>query len=112
MDDDGNTPYALYEKNARYIKQLVDKDPVLDNPNHERLPYRFAEVVWAVRSEMVFFLDDVLSRRTRALPRVSARGVSADKDFHGPDIEISNIYGWKEIVLVFTLQFFPFVNLF
>ena len=67
MDDEGNAPYALYGKNARYIKQLVNKDPFLDNPIHERLPYRFSEVVWAVRSEMAFFLDDVLSRRTRAL---------------------------------------------
>lgn len=67
MDDDGNAPYALYGKNARYIKQIVEKEPMLDNPIHERLPYRFSEVVWAVRSEMAFFLDDVLSRRTRAL---------------------------------------------
>jgi len=67
MDDEGNAPYALYGKNARYIKRLVDKDPSLDKFIHERLPYRFSEVVWAVRSEMAFFLDDVLSRRTRAL---------------------------------------------
>ncbi len=60
-------PYALYGNNARYIKRLVDKDPWLDNLIHERLPYRFSEVVWAVRNEMAFFLDDVLSRRTRAL---------------------------------------------
>jgi len=45
----------------------VDEDPWLDNPIHERLACRFSEVVWAVRSEMAFFLDDVLSRRTRAL---------------------------------------------
>ncbi len=51
---------------------------------------------------MAFFLDDVLSRRTRALPRVSLRGVSADKVFHGLDVEISSIYGWNEIVLFFV----------
>ena len=34
---------------------------------HERLPYRAAEVVWAVRHEMARTVDDVLSRRTRAL---------------------------------------------
>ena len=33
------------------------------------------------------------------------------KVFHGLDIEIPSIYGWKGIVLVFTLQFFPFVFL-
>ncbi|MBU4371610.1 MAG: iron ABC transporter permease [Proteobacteria bacterium] len=33
------------------------------------------------------------------------------KMFHGIGIEIPSIYGWKGIVLVFTLQFFPFVFL-
>jgi len=33
------------------------------------------------------------------------------KVFHGIGIEIPSIYGWKGIVLVFTLQFFPFVFL-
>ncbi|MFZ3046561.1 MAG: glycerol-3-phosphate dehydrogenase/oxidase [Desulfatirhabdiaceae bacterium] len=67
MDDDGNAPYALYGNNARYIRRLVDQEPWLDKPIHECLPYRFSEVVWAVKNEMAFFLDDVLSRRTRAL---------------------------------------------
>jgi glycerol-3-phosphate dehydrogenase len=67
MDDTGNAPYALYGNSARYIKRLVDHNPLLGQPIHERLPYRFAEVVWAVRNEMACFLDDVLSRRTRAL---------------------------------------------
>ena len=33
------------------------------------------------------------------------------KIFHGLGVEIPSIYGWKGIVLVFTLQFFPFVFL-
>lgn len=33
------------------------------------------------------------------------------KIFHGFGVEIPSIYGWKGIVLVFTLQFFPFVFL-
>jgi iron(III) transport system permease protein len=33
------------------------------------------------------------------------------KIFHGLGIEMPSIYGWKGIVLVFTLQFFPFVFL-
>ena len=67
MDHEGNAPYALYGNNARFIKRIVEVDPDLDRPIHERLPYRFAEIVWAVRHEMAVFLDDVLSRRTRAL---------------------------------------------
>ncbi|MCA1691647.1 MAG: hypothetical protein LC733_05380 [Actinobacteria bacterium] len=31
------------------------------------LPYFLAEAVWAVRAEMARSIDDVLSRRTRAL---------------------------------------------
>ena len=34
---------------------------------HPRLPYLLCEVAWAVRREMARSLDDVLSRRTRAL---------------------------------------------
>lgn len=67
VDHEGNAPYGLYGNNARFIKRIVDVDPELDRPIHERLPYRFAEIVWAVRHEMAVFLDDVLARRTRAL---------------------------------------------
>ncbi|MBU1172658.1 MAG: glycerol-3-phosphate dehydrogenase/oxidase [Proteobacteria bacterium] len=67
VDDEGNAPYGLYGNNSRLIKRIVEDDPTLGKQIHERLPYRFAEVVWAVRNEMAFFLDDVLSRRTRSL---------------------------------------------
>jgi len=33
------------------------------------------------------------------------------KIFHGIGLEMPSIYGWKGIVLVFTLQFFPFIFL-
>ena len=67
MDDIGNAPYELYGNNARFIKRIAEENPELDRPIHERLPYRFAEIVWAVRHEMAIFLDDVLARRTRSL---------------------------------------------
>lgn len=67
VDDEGNAPFELYGNNARLIKRLIEEDPSLDKPIHEKLPYRMAEVVWAVRNEMAFFLDDMLSRRTRSL---------------------------------------------
>jgi glycerol-3-phosphate dehydrogenase len=34
---------------------------------HPRLPYRAGQVIWAVREEMARTVEDVLSRRTRAL---------------------------------------------
>lgn len=67
VDDAGNAPYELYGNNARLIKRIEAEDASLAGLIHERLPYRFAEVVWAVRNEMACFLDDVLARRTRAL---------------------------------------------
>jgi glycerol-3-phosphate dehydrogenase len=36
-------------------------------PLHPRLPYLRGEVIWAARSEMARTVEDVLSRRTRAL---------------------------------------------
>ncbi|MBV8553224.1 MAG: glycerol-3-phosphate dehydrogenase/oxidase [Acidobacteriaceae bacterium] len=44
---------------------------------HPRLPFRKAEVVWAVRHEMARTVDDVLSRRTRALFLDAAASIEA-----------------------------------
>ncbi|MBV9674114.1 MAG: FAD-dependent oxidoreductase [Verrucomicrobia bacterium] len=44
---------------------------------HPRLPYLRAEVLWAVREEMARTVEDVLSRRTRALLLDSAAAVEA-----------------------------------
>ena len=49
------------------IKKLMDQHPEFNQPLHPDLPYQKAEVVWAVRKEMARTVDDVLSRRTRAL---------------------------------------------
>jgi glycerol-3-phosphate dehydrogenase len=42
-------------------------EPALEEPLHPALPYTGAEVVWAARFEMARTVEDVLSRRTRAL---------------------------------------------
>ena len=49
------------------IRKLAESDPALSGLLHPALPYRTAEVVWAVRSEMARTVEDVLARRTRAL---------------------------------------------
>ena len=46
---------------------LAAADPALARPLVDGLPYLAAEAVWAARSEMAVTLEDVLSRRTRAL---------------------------------------------
>jgi len=52
---------------AAFLQALVKEHPRLNEPLHPSLPYRGAEVVWAVRQEMARTVEDVLSRRTRAL---------------------------------------------
>jgi glycerol-3-phosphate dehydrogenase len=49
------------------IRELMNGEPELSQPLANGLPYVGAEVVWAARYEMARTVDDVLSRRTRAL---------------------------------------------
>ena len=57
----------VYGSDAEKILALAAGDSSLTVRLHPALPYLAAEVVWAVREEMARTLDDVLSRRTRAL---------------------------------------------
>jgi glycerol-3-phosphate dehydrogenase len=56
-----------YGSAAVGIEALMDARPELRRRLHERLPVVAGQVVWAVRQEMARTVDDVLSRRTRAL---------------------------------------------
>ena len=56
-----------YGTDAACLQALVKEHPGLNELLHPNLPYRGAEVVWAVRQEMARTVEDVLSRRTRAL---------------------------------------------
>ena len=58
---------AAYGTDADLVRDLAEQDPELAVPMHPRLPYLMCEVAWAVRREMARSLEDVLSRRTRAL---------------------------------------------
>jgi glycerol-3-phosphate dehydrogenase len=57
----------VYGADAEAIQALMKDDPSLAQPLHPELPYCGAEVVWGVRKEMARTVDDILSRRTRAL---------------------------------------------
>ncbi|MCI0571174.1 MAG: glycerol-3-phosphate dehydrogenase/oxidase [Myxococcaceae bacterium] len=61
------SPLEMYGTDAPRVQALVTERPELGAPLHPRLPYLKAEVVWAVREEMARTVEDVLSRRTRAL---------------------------------------------
>jgi glycerol-3-phosphate dehydrogenase len=57
----------VYGADADAVRDLSKQDRVLGQALHPALPYCGAEVVWGVREEMARTVDDVLSRRTRAL---------------------------------------------
>jgi glycerol-3-phosphate dehydrogenase len=61
------TSLGVYGSDADLILALGAADPRLAQRLHHALPYIAAEVVWGVREEMARTLDDILSRRTRAL---------------------------------------------
>jgi glycerol-3-phosphate dehydrogenase len=64
---DRNDPLHYYGTDVIPIRRLIEKDPQLGELLHPKLPYLKAQVVWAVRSEMARTVEDVLSRRTRAI---------------------------------------------
>jgi glycerol-3-phosphate dehydrogenase len=57
----------VYGADAEAIQAMMKDNPSLAQPLHPELPYCGAEVVWGIRKEMARTLDDILSRRTRAL---------------------------------------------
>jgi glycerol-3-phosphate dehydrogenase len=68
--------YPAYGSDGRHLEDLATADPSLDRPLHPNLPYRWAEVVWAVRQEMARRVEDVLARRTRALVLDAAASIA------------------------------------
>ena len=58
---------SVYGSEEELIRKLIESDPHLAEKMHPRLPYPLATVVWGVRHEQARTLEDVLSRRTRAL---------------------------------------------
>lgn len=67
---------AVYGADAGPIRQLMTTSPELGRRLHPALPVHAAQVVWAARFEMARTVDDVLARRTRALP-LNARAAIA-----------------------------------
>ncbi|MDG2167943.1 MAG: glycerol-3-phosphate dehydrogenase C-terminal domain-containing protein, partial [Opitutales bacterium] len=61
------TRFGQFGLDARHLKTMISWKPKLDEAIHERLPYCWAEVLWAIENELVESVEDVLSRRTRSL---------------------------------------------
>jgi glycerol-3-phosphate dehydrogenase len=66
-EEESLTSLGVYGSDAEAILALAAADPRLAQRLHPALPYIAAEVVWGVREEMARTVDDILSRRTRAL---------------------------------------------
>lgn len=57
----------VYGSDASPLRSLLHSDASLAAPIHPRLEFQRGEVLWHVRHEMARTVEDVLSRRTRAL---------------------------------------------
>lgn len=57
----------IYGSDQDSIQKLIIETPELGEKLHSRLPYRKAEIIWAIRNEMARTVDDILARRVRAL---------------------------------------------
>jgi glycerol-3-phosphate dehydrogenase len=68
---------SRYGSEAPRVLALAHDDGTLLEPLVPGLPYLRAEAVWAARHEMAVTLDDLLSRRTRALLRERAATAAA-----------------------------------
>lgn len=66
-NNEPSDPLNAYGSDAISIRRIMDKEPGMNEKLHPNLPYTKAEVLWAVRKEMAMHIEDVLSRRTRAL---------------------------------------------
>jgi glycerol-3-phosphate dehydrogenase len=67
LDPKACEPFITHGADATALRALMGTRRELAEPIHPGLPYRWVEVVWAVRYEMARTLSDVLSRRLRAL---------------------------------------------
>ncbi|MDH7480373.1 MAG: glycerol-3-phosphate dehydrogenase/oxidase [Armatimonadota bacterium] len=58
---------SIYGADAPALQSLLNEKPEYGKRIHPKMPYLIGEIVWAVRNEMARTVEDVLSRRTRAL---------------------------------------------
>ncbi|PWN05120.1 glycerol-3-phosphate dehydrogenase/oxidase [Rhodohalobacter mucosus] len=77
---DKEDPLYHYGSDRVEIEKLIKEKPELGEKLHERLPYLKAEVIWGVRNEMAMTVEDVLSRRTRALLLDAQASVDAARE--------------------------------
>ena len=78
-----------YGSDAMAVAELIASDASLGEPLIDGLPYLKAEALYAVREEMALTVDDVLSRRTRALlldRRATQRAARSVAELMAPEL--------------------------
>ncbi|MGH7455740.1 MAG: glycerol-3-phosphate dehydrogenase/oxidase, partial [bacterium] len=60
-------PFTVYGADWAGVQKILQENSAFAQRLHANLPYFTGEVIWAVRNEMARTVEDVLSRRTRAL---------------------------------------------
>ncbi len=92
---DNDDVLSIYGTDKKGIRDLIVLQPALAEKLHPRLPYLKAEVVWGARHEMARTVEDILSRRTRALlldARASIEAAPAAAELLAA--ELSRDAGW------------------
>jgi glycerol-3-phosphate dehydrogenase len=64
---DRDDPLLPYGSDKEIIQKIAEEKSSYAKKIHPKLPYIMAEVIFALRHEMAFRLEDVFCRRTRAL---------------------------------------------
>jgi glycerol-3-phosphate dehydrogenase len=93
----GNDKPDLAEYGSDAGELLALCESAGDKPLHPHLPYRAGQVVWGVRREMARTIEDVLSRRLRALP-LDARAAAemAPRVAHIMALELGRNEDWEK----------------
>ena len=92
---DGKSELAEYGSDATELLALCENDG--NKLLHLRLPYSNGQVIWAVRQEMARTLEDVLSRRLRALPLDARAAIEmAPQVAHLMATELGRDEDWKK----------------
>ncbi|GAA4850149.1 glycerol-3-phosphate dehydrogenase/oxidase [Algivirga pacifica] len=64
---DFDDPLSVYGNDKGKLLQLIEREPALGEKIHADLPYLKVQILWGVLFEMAQTVEDILSRRTRAL---------------------------------------------
>jgi glycerol-3-phosphate dehydrogenase len=91
---------SRYGTDAIYLRDLITADDSLATKLDEGLPFTQAEVIFAVRQEMARTVEDVLSRRTRALllnARAAERAARVTAQMMAAELGRDSIWADKQV---------------